>query len=57
MQEAVTLSLFNLLTYPYVLSAFNDNKLALRGGYYDFVAGTFKLWELIKSSVSNTVII
>ncbi|XP_062116283.1 carbonic anhydrase 2-like [Humulus lupulus] len=45
-EEAVDLSLKNLHTYPYVKRAVEEKKIALRGGYYDFVVGTFKLWEL-----------
>ncbi|PON73776.1 Carbonic anhydrase [Parasponia andersonii] len=44
-EEAVNLSLKNLHTYPYVQRALKDKKIALRGGYYDFVVGSFKLWE------------
>lgn len=44
-QEAVNLSLINLLTYPYVRMGLANKKLRLMGGYYDFVNGTFKLWE------------
>ncbi|KAM6594319.1 hypothetical protein CsatA_002022 [Cannabis sativa] len=45
-EEAVDLSLNNLLTYPYVKKGVEEKKIALRGGYYDFVVGNFKLWEL-----------
>lgn len=44
-QEAVNLSLKNLHSYPYVQEALKDKKIALRGGYYDFVVGSFTLWE------------
>lgn len=44
-KEAVNLSLINLLTYPYVRMGLANKKLRLMGGYYDFVNGTFKLWE------------
>ncbi|CAN1310951.1 Carbonic anhydrase 2 (Fragment) [Linum perenne] len=46
MQEAVNVSLGNLLTYPFVRDATAKNKLALRGAHYDFVDGSFELWEL-----------
>ncbi|CAN1151224.1 Beta carbonic anhydrase 2, chloroplastic [Linum perenne] len=45
-QEAVNVSLGNLLTYPFVRDATAKNKLALRGAHYDFVDGSFELWEL-----------
>jgi carbonic anhydrase len=45
MQEAVNLSLFNLLSYPYVQKALAHRKLRLMGGYYNFVEGTFDRWE------------
>ncbi|CAN1310949.1 Beta carbonic anhydrase 2, chloroplastic [Linum perenne] len=44
--EAVNVSLGNLLTYPFVRDATAKNKLALRGAHYDFVDGSFELWEL-----------
>ncbi|XP_062081068.1 carbonic anhydrase 2-like [Humulus lupulus] len=45
-EEAVNLSLKNLHSYPFVQRGIKENKIALRGGYYDFVNGSFKLWEL-----------
>ncbi|CAN1310955.1 Carbonic anhydrase 2 (Fragment) [Linum perenne] len=45
-KEAVNVSLGNLLTYPFVRDATAKNKLALRGAHYDFVDGSFELWEL-----------
>ncbi|KAJ7956248.1 Carbonic anhydrase [Quillaja saponaria] len=44
-KEAVNLSLVNLQTYPYVQRAIQEKSLALKGGYYDFVKGEFKLWK------------
>ncbi|XP_062169406.1 carbonic anhydrase 2-like [Alnus glutinosa] len=44
-KEAVNLSLFNLLSYPYVQKALAHRKLRLMGGYYNFVEGTFDRWE------------
>lgn len=55
-QEAVNLSLVNLLSYPYVQRAVADKKLALRGAYYDFVVGSLKLWEF-QAKVSDPIII
>ncbi|KAK9277859.1 hypothetical protein L1049_027416 [Liquidambar formosana] len=45
-KEAVNLSLVNLLTYPYVRSGVANKTLSLKGGHYDFVNGTFALWDL-----------
>lgn len=46
MQEAVTASLSNLLSYPFVRDGLVKKTLALKGGYYDFVKGSFELWGL-----------
>ncbi|KAJ7970841.1 Carbonic anhydrase [Quillaja saponaria] len=45
-KEAVNVSLGNLLTYPFVRDGLVNKTLALKGGYYDFVKGTFELWGL-----------
>ncbi|XP_020203208.1 carbonic anhydrase, chloroplastic isoform X3 [Cajanus cajan] len=45
-KEAVNVSLGNLLTYPFVRDGLVNNTLALKGGYYDFVKGSFELWGL-----------
>jgi carbonic anhydrase len=45
-QEAVNASLGNLLTYPFVREGLVNGTLALKGGYYDFVKGSFELWGL-----------
>ncbi|CAN8275729.1 unnamed protein product [Cochlearia groenlandica] len=45
-KECVNVSLGNLLSYPFVREAIVKNKLAIRGGHYNFVNGTFDLWEL-----------
>lgn len=45
LQESVKHSLVNLKTYPYVVTGIRNKKLALLGGYYDFVNGEFKLWN------------
>ncbi|KAH7528471.1 carbonic anhydrase 2 [Ziziphus jujuba] len=55
-KEAVNLSLVNLQTYPYVQEKISKKKLALRGGYYNFVNGSFELWEL-KTCISHPIII
>ncbi|KAL3526058.1 hypothetical protein ACH5RR_014430 [Cinchona calisaya] len=45
-KEAVNLSLGNLLTYPFVREGLVKKTLALKGGYYDFIKGSFELWGL-----------
>lgn len=46
MQEAVNVSLGNLLSYPFVREGVVKKTLALKGGHYNFVNGTFELWDL-----------
>ncbi|XP_010533173.1 PREDICTED: beta carbonic anhydrase 4-like isoform X2 [Tarenaya hassleriana] len=45
-KEAVNVSLGNLLSYPFVREGVVKNTLSIRGAHYDFVNGTFELWEL-----------
>ncbi|KAF7809294.1 carbonic anhydrase 2-like isoform X1 [Senna tora] len=45
-KEAVNVSLGNLLTYPFVRDGVVNKTLALKGAHYDFVNGTFELWDL-----------
>lgn len=45
-KEAVNISLGNLLTYPFVREAVAKKALSLKGGHYDFVNGSFELWDL-----------
>lgn len=45
-KEAVNVSLGHLLTYPFVRDGLVKKTLALKGGHYDFVNGTFELWGL-----------
>ncbi|KAI5352337.1 hypothetical protein L3X38_005228 [Prunus dulcis] len=45
-KEAVNVSLGNLLTYPFVRERVVNKTLSLNGGYYDFVNGSFQLWDL-----------
>lgn len=45
-KEAVNVSLGNLLTYPFVREAVAKKTVALKGGHYDFVKGSFELWDL-----------
>ncbi|KAL8532650.1 hypothetical protein ACS0TY_009020 [Phlomoides rotata] len=45
-KEAVNVSLGNLLSYPFVREAVVKRTLLLKGAHYDFVKGTFDLWDL-----------
>ncbi|KAI9390512.1 hypothetical protein POPTR_008G189800v4 [Populus trichocarpa] len=45
-KEAVNVSLGNLLTYPFVREAVVNGAVSLKGAHYDFVKGTFELWDL-----------
>ncbi|XP_022878285.1 carbonic anhydrase 2-like isoform X1 [Olea europaea var. sylvestris] len=45
-KEAVNISLGNLLTYQFVRQAVVNKTLSLKGGHYDFVKGSFELWNL-----------
>uniref|UniRef100_UPI00397EEAAE carbonic anhydrase n=1 Tax=Salmonella sp. s57936 TaxID=3159698 RepID=UPI00397EEAAE len=45
-KEAVNVSLGNLLSYPFVRDGLVNKTLSLKGGYYDFVKGSFELWGL-----------
>ncbi|XP_057508112.1 carbonic anhydrase 2-like isoform X1 [Actinidia eriantha] len=45
-KEAVNISLGNLLTYPFVRAGAMKKSLCIKGGHYDFVKGTFELWNL-----------
>lgn len=45
-KEAVNVSLGNLLTYPFVRDAVGKKTLAIKGAHYDFVNGSFDLWDL-----------
>lgn len=46
LQEAVNVSLANLLTYPFVRAGLLKKTLTIRGGHYDFVKGSFEQWSL-----------
>jgi len=54
MQEAVNVSVGNLLTYPFVRDCVVNETLALKGAHYNFVKGTFELWDL-DFKISNSV--
>ncbi|KAK5802442.1 hypothetical protein PVK06_030033 [Gossypium arboreum] len=54
-KEAVNVSLGNLLSYPFVRDGLVKKTLGIKGGYYDFVKGSFELWSLqfqLSSSLS-----
>lgn len=44
-KEAVNVSLTNLLTFPFVREGVLKGTLALHGGHYNFVDGTFSIWS------------
>lgn len=48
----LSLSATNLLTYPFVRDALLSGKLTIRGGYYDFVNGSFDNWKIFSSTSS-----
>nr|BDX35467.1 beta carbonic anhydrase 1 [Hygrophila difformis] len=54
-KEAVNVSLENLLNYPFVKAAVEGKKLTLRGGHYDFVKGSFAVWDL--NTIATPVVI
>jgi len=43
-KEAVNVSLYNLLTYPWVKEGVENGTLKLVGARYDFVNGVFDTW-------------
>lgn len=45
-QEAVNVSLHNLKTYPFVKDGLEKKTLKLIGAHYNFVAGSFDIWEV-----------
>ena len=53
-KEAVNVSVGNLLTYPFVRDCVVNETLALKGAHYNFVKGTFELWDL-DFKISNSV--
>lgn len=52
-KEAVNLSLWNCLSFPFVRETVAAGKLSLHGGYYDFVNGSFERWSVDFNEVSN----
>jgi len=44
-KESVNVSLTNLLTYPWVKEKVIGKKLSIHGGFYDFVEGSFQVWD------------
>ena len=55
-QESVNVSVGNLLTYPFVREAVVKKTLALKGAHYNFLNGTFELWDL-SFGISSSVIV
>ncbi|THU72661.1 hypothetical protein C4D60_Mb04t14550 [Musa balbisiana] len=45
-KEAVNVSLHNLKTYPFVKDGLEKKTLKLIGAHYNFVAGSFDIWEV-----------
>lgn len=45
-KESINHSLMNLLSYPWIKERVAKGTLALHGGYYDFVDGSFEKWTL-----------
>eukprot|EP00250_Pteridium_aquilinum_P015593 c22661_g1_i1 orf=558-1520(-) len=54
-KEAVTHSLWNCLSFPFVREKMASGELTLHGGYYDFVNGAFEHWSLDASSLKDVV--
>jgi len=44
-KESVNVSLTNLLSYPWVKEKVIGKKVSLHGGFYDFVEGSFQVWD------------
>ncbi|KAG6766404.1 hypothetical protein POTOM_030484 [Populus tomentosa] len=53
-QEAVNVSLGNLLTYPFVREAVVNGAVSLKG---HFVKGTFELWDHLDFAISPSIAI
>ncbi|XP_039057948.1 carbonic anhydrase 2-like isoform X2 [Hibiscus syriacus] len=45
-KESVRNSMVNLLSYPFVRNAVVNGTMIVRGGYYDFVNGSFEQWKM-----------
>lgn len=45
-KESVNVSLTNLLTYPWVKEKVMGKTVSIHGGFYDFVKGSFQVWDL-----------
>jgi carbonic anhydrase len=44
-KESVNVSLTNLLSYPWVKEKVIAKNVSLHGGFYDFVEGSFQVWD------------
>ncbi|BFI22769.1 carbonic anhydrase [Marchantia polymorpha subsp. ruderalis] len=53
-QEAVNVSLANLLTFPWIKEKFEAGKLGIHGWYYDFVEGELTSWEVQRPVMAGT---
>ncbi|KAG6764736.1 hypothetical protein POTOM_032220 [Populus tomentosa] len=56
-QEAVNVSLGNLLTYPFVREAVVNGAVSLKGAHYHFAKGTFELWDHLDFAISPSIAI
>ncbi|WP_407803742.1 carbonic anhydrase, partial [Staphylococcus aureus] len=45
-KEAVNVSIGNLLSYPFVREGLVNKTLGIKGAHYDFIKGTFELWDV-----------
>lgn len=52
-QEAVNLSLANLLTFPFIQERLHSGRLQIYGMHYDFVAGRLTSWRIIQQKLSG----
>ena len=54
-QEAVNVSLANLLTFPFIEERVHDGRLQIYGMHYDFVEGKLTSWRIVQSQVPVSV--
>ncbi|KAG6550354.1 hypothetical protein Mapa_008317 [Marchantia paleacea] len=53
-QEAINVSLANLLTFPWIKEKFEAGTLGVHGWYYDFVEGELTSWEVQRPVMAGT---
>jgi carbonic anhydrase len=46
-QEAVNVSLKNLLTYPFIEERVKDGRLQIHGMHYDLTEGKLTCWDIV----------